>query len=182
MKIRIVKPKKFAAKFHEVVTRDAEQICGTWHGPSRDYTKLLCDADGVLCRVANALDLEYKKNFLTADAVLRSDKIPVVVIEHENDVPGAGHEMRKLGYLNVPLGVLINYPKSVNHDERLLDAYIDDLKAPSAVGNLTRERQPLVIFGTNVDEKISWRYFRFTENGFKRIKQRTPDRSQGAPT
>jgi hypothetical protein len=155
--------------FADVVAGDAEKIRVAWHD-SPGFTRLLCEPDGVLHRVGEKLKLKYEKNFLTADAALYSDIVPVVAIEHENDVPGAGHEVKKLGYLDVALGVLITHPKKVEHDPQLLEAYVDDLKAPLPIGNLARDRQLLVIFGTMVGSRVSWRYFKYTDQGFKRIE------------
>jgi hypothetical protein len=172
---------EFVSKFNGVTTNRAPDIRAKWHRKTRDYTVLFCDADGVLCQVADALDLIYKKNFLTADAALYSDEIPVVVIEHENDVPGAGHEVKKLGYLDVPLGVLITYPKTATADEHLLRKYVEkDLEGPTRIGNLGRQRELLVILGTEVGNEIRWRYFKYTKSGLGQIEPKV--RREGAMT
>jgi hypothetical protein len=90
-----------------------------------------------------------------------------VVIEHENAVATARHEVYKLAHLSVPLRVLITYPWKVGEDQKRLQVYceiLEDLGA-NASGQL------LVVFATINDSRdaINWRYYLYAGSEFFQI-------------
>jgi hypothetical protein len=86
------------------------------------------------------------------------------VIEHENAVAGAGHEIYKLAHVSVPLRVLITYPFKIGKDEKRLDRYRQILEEVGA----SISGQLLVVFATINDtgDAINWRYYLYAGSEF----------------
>jgi hypothetical protein len=151
--VREVSARAFIDAFDEAVSALAERIAATWDKPLAIYTETFLDSEGILQKVANILELTYKRGFLTTDAAFFDDGMPVVAIEHENIITGIAGEARRLAALNVKLKVLISYPKNSHDDPVWQLEYLRVLES-----RLSDVSQHLLIFASE-DPNINWRYF-----------------------
>lgn len=117
----IVSPRQFVEAFDHVVTNRQSHLLELWSDVKGYSTLFLQGPESVLQEVANRLEVEHwGREFLSIDAAFRpqdeSGRVSVV-IEHENAVATAVHEIYKLAHVSVPLRVLITYPSKLDEDQ-----------------------------------------------------------------
>jgi hypothetical protein len=164
-----ITPDEFASVFSTVVGRRTE-IVDLWQ-TSRPFTDLMLSADkGVLQHVARELELEYRPNFMTVDAVMyhplsaprRADYgyiQPTVLIEHENGIGRIFQEAQRLAVMTAPLKVLISYPATEAKHDMALKRYTDALQSIGLpYGN------HLIIFGDRDGNGRKWSYYASRES------------------
>jgi hypothetical protein len=164
----MVSPRQFVEAFDETVAVRQQELIGLWSDVKGYTAYVLRGAEPLLKQVATSLGQRYLGHeFLSTDATFLADddswRVPVV-IEHENAVAGAGHEIYKLAHISVPLRVLITYPFKTGKDDKHLDKYRQILEEVGA----SVSGQLLVVFATisGTGESINWRYYLYAGSEF----------------
>ena len=177
----VISPIKFLRAFDEIVSRRAGEIQDNWFKTSA-YTQIfLGRPNGVVPEVARTLGLnDWGGEFLKIDAaytVEPGSRRFLVVVEHENNVTGAGWEVTKLAYLAAPLRVLVTYPHESSHDHGLLEGYCRQIEATGIVST----GQLLVAFASQdkppVDNRatsVAWRYYLYIGSEFLAVSPSSP--------
>lgn len=179
----MITPAEFVAKFEAVLSQPEYRsgLSDNWRN-GKQWGKVLCgDEAGVLCLVATALKLKYKSEYMKIDGVMltsveiggHSVDSLAVALEDEGLAAHSTWEMNKLALLDVPLKVLITYPKKNKEhltQDSLLNHYAAVLQALNAFGDLGNRAAYLVIFAGRDEEKvIHWEYFEYFDHGFRSV-------------
>ncbi len=173
MKRRIVQPSEFAQAFGRAVAEREADAVKHWSGPSKPFTEVFCEPEkGVLASVAVSLDLKNWPEYLKIDAVFldtRDDsrELECVAVEHENAASSSTWEVHKLCLLDMPLRVLVTYPKGTDDD--LLSSYEEIIRNFDTFGDFGTKRRLLVIFGRNVEDRLVWAYYVWEPDGFAEV-------------
>jgi hypothetical protein len=85
-----------------------------------------------------------------------------VALEHENDPTYTHVEMNKLQIVNAPLKVLIAYPNSRSHGDKMLEGYREIVSAADIFNDISTSRPQLVRFGF---PGPPWQGFVYTGSG-----------------
>jgi hypothetical protein len=105
-----------------------------------------------------------EKNFEENDG-LHAEAISIA-LEHENSVSRSHQEMNKLSLIDVPLKVLVTYPKSRSNAETLLSKFAAILMLADHFDDFATKRRHLVVFGQEQDQKINWSFHLFDGKKF----------------
>lgn len=179
--IIIVSPEQFKSAFLEEVGKNESALLGAWYS-KKNYTSLMKDQKGsVLENVAKKLNLNYKKEYWTMDAIFYQEedtenckdlgfyvKKVNAAVEHENDLNGSQGEMSKLALWDVPLGVLITY-KNQGSDKAFLNMYSKIVSNADINNRIGSDRQILTIFGDKIKGALAWDFFVYNNKKFEKF-------------
>jgi hypothetical protein len=156
------------------------QIVSFWD-KRRDYTALMLDI--VLPKIAAELGISvYNANYYYLDSIFYDErdsdhfgptttyaKYINIALEHEHDVTGTAVEMNKLQLFNAPLKVLITYAQTDQLRSFYLDRYVKIINEADIFTDFSTLRRTLVIFGSLLENVVTWHFYAYESSGFQSI-------------
>lgn len=176
-----ITPEQFKDAYLRAVSASEEEILARWDGKP-DYTSLIRKT--VLPAIAPHLNVQvYAADYYTLDCIYYAErdtdnfppnltyaKCICIALEHENEIEGSAVEMNKLQLFNVPLKVLITYPRHGSDRAAYLERYTKILRGADIFGDFATHRRQLVIFGEKQETTVNWCFYVYEAAGFQGIR------------
>ena len=174
----IITPAVFKQAMMLVLADANVALVDNWYDTSSS-TKVWEKSSGIYKQLGDKLDLPFTTKLSTKgqkyqiDAVFykKSSTYVLVALEHENMASTSYQEIDKFCMLDMPLKVLVTYPKQKNPadgyysqptEEELLEDYTEQINKYG----FNQKSQQMVIFGFKDGEKITWKYYLFDGKKF----------------
>ena len=173
----IITPAVFKQAMMLVLADANVALVDNWYDTSSS-TKVWEKSSGIYKQLGDKLDLPFKTElyikgqyFMDAVFYKKASTHLLVALEHENLASKSHQEIDKFCMLDMPLKVLVTYPKQKNPadgyysqptKEELLEDYTEQINEYG----FNQKSQQMVIFGFKDGEKITWKYYLFDGKKF----------------
>lgn len=185
-----ISPSNYYRVFSEVAAKNADGLRDSWNATSpTTFTDFMFKR--VLEDVAKGLELCSFPEYYTFDRFFYREvntkffppgstypKRVLIALEHENVARGSQIEIHKLQLLNVPLKVLISYPRDDRHAEQLRKDYAEIISDADTFNDISTLRRQLVIFGFMRERRVTWEGFTYQDGTFSPVE--TPKHSEAS--
>jgi hypothetical protein len=182
-----ISPSNYYRVFSEVAAENADGLRDSWNATSpTTFTDFMFNQ--VLENVAKRLELCCFREYYSFDLFFYRErntkffppgstyaKRVSIALEHENVGRGSEIEIHKLQLLNVPLKVLISYPRDDRHNDQLLTDYAEIIAEADTFNDISTLRRQLVIFGFMREQRVTWEGFAYQDGAFSPVE--TPKHS-----